>query len=251
MVDNPARTLIETDTPGGRKVRLWVREQTNDLSVVYSITAANDEYRLKGRTLIGWAMDVGSHIGTAAVVMALDNPGLRVLAVEPVPENVAMIEANAAENGVADRITVVPFAAGIPGIGQARCSYGYRETPSDDPDYTRNHRYIGNQYRSLADPEHDLLVPSWGLRELLVRHGVAGLSFMKIDCEGCEYAVLDSPAVARVSVIIGEYHSGYADEPETYTPGAPKRIRELLEATHDVRMLSDDPVVGLFEAVLR
>ena len=242
--------LVTTMTPGGHRAQFWCRDGTNDESVVYAIVL-DDEYGLRDRPLMGWAMDVGSHIGTAAIAMLLDNPELRVIAVEPVEPNQELIAANGEINGVSDRLHLSAAAAGAPDIGTARCSYGYREFDPDNPDYVRAHRFVGNQYRALADPEHDERVTAHSLSDLMAIHHVGELAFLKIDCEGCEYAFLADPAVARVQVIRGEYHTGYTEEPETYTPGAPDRIRALLEATHDVRLVKDDPIVGLFEAVRR
>jgi FkbM family methyltransferase len=226
------------------------RDGTNDASVVYAI-ALDDEYGTKDRHLAGWALDVGAHIGAASIALALDNPGLRVVAIEPVPENVELIRRNAATNGVADRVLVAPVGAGADGSPTLRLSYGYSEFDPNDPDYVRAHRFVGNQYRSLARPSFDRAVPARGLRDVLNAYGIDRVAFLKIDCEGCEYAFLSSDAIDRVDVISGEYHTGYSEEPETYTPGAQNRIRTMLERTHDVSIVKDDPIVGLFVATRR
>lgn len=240
-------TLIDTLTPRGASVRFWVRDGTNDLSVVHS-TALADEYAIRSRRLDGWALDVGAHIGAVTIPLLIDNPKLRVAAIEPVPANVALLASNAEINGVAERLTLISRAAGIAGT-TARCSWGYREFDPDRPDYVRAHRFVGNQYRALADPEHVEEVEAVGLGQLLDELGIERVAWLKIDCEGCEYAFLADPAVSRVDYIIGEYHTGYAEEAETYTPGPQERIRALLLATHTVRFLApDEKIVGLFVA---
>ena len=51
------------------------------------------------------------------------------------------------------------------------------------------------------------------------------IALCKIDCEGGEYGFFDSPDVARIALIVGEWHPN---------GGGPDDIRRLLEPTHDV-----------------
>jgi FkbM family methyltransferase len=62
--------------------------------------------RREGRT--GVVVDVGANIGTTTVPFA--RAGFRVIAVEPVPSTHALLVANVAASGHADRVTTVPVA---------------------------------------------------------------------------------------------------------------------------------------------
>ncbi|MFN8520718.1 MAG: hypothetical protein U0667_15285 [Chloroflexota bacterium] len=76
---------------------------------------------------------------------------------------------------------------------------------------------------------------------LLVDHypGEAhGFAWMKVDCEGCEYPFLSSPATIDVAVIVGEHHRGIDG------------IRELLDS-HDVELVTGTEGFGTFRAVRR
>jgi hypothetical protein len=66
------------------------------------------------------------------------------------------------------------------------------------------------------------------------------VTFLKIDCESCEWQFLTSPDIGKVQEIIGEYHFG----------AGLAGIVELLKDTHGVQYVSGDPndTVGVFWA---
>jgi hypothetical protein len=68
--------------------------------------------------------------------------------------------------------------------------------------------------------------------------GVDRIALAKIDCEGCEYPFLSSPAIGQVDRIVGEVHFGS------------QQLRAILEATHEVLFpeLASNPDFGPFEA---
>ena len=79
--------VIERPTPGGNTAWLRARTSTNDGAVAQAILG-EDEYRLASYyPLTGWMLDIGAHIGTVAIAVALDNPDAKVVAVEALPDN--------------------------------------------------------------------------------------------------------------------------------------------------------------------
>ncbi len=239
-------------SPEGRSLNFATRDGTNDANLVIGLnvweTQVADEYRMRGRVLSGWAIDVGAHIGALAIPLAMDHPDLRVIALEAVEGNVALIRENAARNGVSDRVEVIHAFASSPGVKRGTIHYGYRHEPSADDGYVSAHRFVGNTWGpngEEGDPEFNDELDAVSLDDLLRRFHIDDLALMKIDCEGCEWAFLDTPGVSRVQTIVGEYH------------GRPKgaerpieRLREMLPS-HEVTAWLDDPVNGLFEAVRR
>lgn len=214
-------------TPRGQPAKIAARPQTSDLATAGSVFAGVagsglvDEYHLQSLSLRGVFLDVGAHIGTVAVAVLLDNPETRAICVEPLAENVAMIEANVAENGLAERVTVVHAA-----VGTSRMFYG----PDGDS------RYIGN-IGGATQPAPD--VSTVTLADLVAMAG-GDVAALKLDCEGCEWALLAEPAVADVPLIFGEYHNS-----------SPDRLTLLLGATHDVTTVPTAAAFGLFRAVRR
>src|SRR5206468_435266 len=100
------------------------------------------------------------------VSLALDHPDLRIVAVEAVPENADLIEANVIRNGVSERVTVVRAFAAAPGTSEAICHYGYRHEPSADDGYVSAHRFVGNTWGAVGeagDPEFRSVMPAVSL----------------------------------------------------------------------------------------
>ena len=208
--DQRVDNAVTTYSPGHRPYTLSVRPGTSDANTVLSCSGEHDEYQLP-QGIEGWALDVGGHIGAATVPLLLDNPSLHVVVVEALPENVALLHHNLMRNGVEDRAILVHAAAGV--MGSAVLGYGTDGT----------HEFIGN----VANPQGGRTVEVRGatLRGLMLLRGPAEdepWAWAKLDCEGCEYGVLDSPWVASLRYINGEVHQGW------------QRLVELLEATHEV-----------------
>jgi FkbM family methyltransferase len=226
----------------------WTREGTTDANAVYAL--ADDEYGLLGQTFEGWAIDVGAHIGTVSLMLARTNPDLRVLAIEAVPENSDLLERNIATASLEGRIISVRASAARPGAITGLCHYGYRHREEEGDSYVSAHRFVGNTWVDRGEPEFSVTMPAVSLDDLLDDYGIDDVAVLKIDCEGCEWAFLDTPAVSRVALIVGEFHGGYPGH-EDFVQDPMARITEMLSSTHDVEIVKPDPCVGLFRAVRR
>lgn len=220
-------TIFETVTPRGNSARFACRDGTSDETIVRAIVGA-DEYRI-GRIhdLAGWAFDIGAHIGSVAIALALDFPALRVAALEPVADSQRILRYNIALNGLRGRVIPDERAAAAPADELVAIVHGFGED---------RHRHVGNLY---TEGERSDLVEAVALGPLMESYGAETVTFVKIDCEGCEWGFLSDPAVARVEAITGEIH-GDGDESD--------RIRDLLMATHNVHV---DRERYIFQALLR
>lgn len=224
-MDEPL-SLRELWSPKGNRVSVWIREDTSDLSVLLSTFAwspdgvAEDEYRLRDLDLHGWALDVGAHIGSVTLALLADHPDLRVIAVEPLPANVAMIERNVALNGWADRVSIRRAAVGADAV-----DWDY---PGEPGSFERTNRYIGHLQQ--LTPTALSVTPV----ERLDLSILPPLAFAKWDCEGCEWSGL---ADARAAVVVGEWHGD---------PGIPG-IHERLPG-YEITT-TDRGAAGLFFAV--
>ena len=187
-------------TPRGRSVTLSYRADTNDYNTLRSCLD-EDEYRLADLHLDGTALDVGAHIGGVTVALAIDNPDLHVVAIEAVPPNVALLRENVERNGLSDRVTIVPAAAGKGKTAIIRWAFEGNESAD-------HHAFIGNAVMPESDLRiaHRERVPVVSLAALVAEHGP--ISFAKIDCEGCEYDFLRGKALSQVAIIRGEEHHG-------------------------------------------
>jgi FkbM family methyltransferase len=229
-------------SPKGRSVNLTYREDTSDLATIGSTWRLwgklEDEYDLASLPddLTGTAIDIGAHIGSVALALLVDHPRLKVVAVEPLAENIEIIELNATALGVTDRLTIKQ--AGISSAARTSIDWNWRS--SENENYWRTNRYIGNVVGAGAEHMlHDTaVVPGISLSSLVAKR--TKVPFLKIDCEGCEWVALTDPLVARIDLIAGEYHGH---------PG-PEGVMDLLGDTHDVNT-TPNGACGLFRAVKR
>lgn len=242
--------MVSLTTPRGSAVTFAVRPGTNDENVCLALTMG-DEYRMRKRQLTGYAIDVGAHIGAWAIPAVLDNPSLHVLAIEAVPENCDLLRENIRHNHVEDRVTVIQAAAARPGDATAVCHWGYTKHDSGDDGYVSAHRFVGNTWADQGEPEFGGEMEAVSLDDLIERYALTSVSLLKIDCEGCEWAFLDSPAISEVTEVIGEYHGGYTGHESYHGGNAAADMVALLSPTHDVTLWNQEPIIGLFNAVRR
>ena len=234
-------------SPKGARLRFTIRLATSDHNTVFS--AANEnEYGLRERNFSGVAFDIGAHIGAVAVPLAVDNPELSVVAVEPVPDNARLLWMNARDNGVGERVHIVKGAAGPPGVSTTRLHSMFRGSET-----ALHHAFIGATEvgnSEIADAwrlgtDHDIEdVPAFDLTALVEMYGIP--SFIKIDCEGAEYGILTDPVVETVPLIIGEWH------PVPYGGRKTSRREDLADLLprHSVTFSGPEEGPGGFVAVL-
>jgi FkbM family methyltransferase len=204
--------IWQGDTPKGNEVRMHCRDATSDENICRLIST-KDEYGLGGRDFEGVAIDVGAHIGSVTVPLLIDNPGLIVVAVEPVAENLEMLRKNIRLNRLEDRATVLPVAAGIDGVVSIRSGWKGR------------HRYVGNFDEGVPEQIDETVCMSFGV--IRAGLGVETVALLKLDCEGCEWDVLADPEIWRAEVIVGEFHANLT---------ASALVTDRLADTHRVEM---------------
>lgn len=238
------KSQVSWRTPNGNPATFWIREGTNDWNTVNSCMGPNDEYGIAGREIRGDVLDVGGYLGSVGVTIAIDNPHARVFIVEPVPDNAALIRANAEANEVTDRVTVFEGAVGRQGVHRSEVWYGYRGS-----EVLEHHAYVGNTslaYDHGGEAEHQTAtVDTLGLAALLATFNLGEVAYAKIDCEGAEWAFLDAATddLRLLPYIVGEAHAVRGHKG--------RDIIELLAPTHDVTLQGDGEGTCNFVAVLR
>jgi FkbM family methyltransferase len=237
------RLTIAT-TPKGNTVRFWTRPDVNDEALVVGILGG-DEYRLAELPddLEGVALDIGAHVGTVGITLAVDHPRLRVVMVEPIPDNVELIRKSIDLNGVGDRCTVVEAMAGY-GQGTATCRYAYKSLEGfEDQGFVTQNAYVGNIWRLTDDEKVDsevAEVPIVSTLDLFSDPGTDGpYVLVKTDCEGCEWEFLRGALPGMMPLIIGEWHDGPIE-----------KMQALLKG-YDVTVLDDYGGSGIFRAVAK
>ena len=222
----PQTTYItEVETPHGNPARFKCRTDTSDLATV---GASNrlwgnlvDEYHIPSG-LSGWALDVGAHIGSVTVPLLIDNPDLRVVAIEAVPPNVDLLLENLKLNGVDDRCTVMFGAAWDDTASLIEVEYGYTGS-----EVAETHAFIGSVTPWMDAPgeKQTAMVLTYTLDNILALTKGDGFVWAKTDCEGCEHRFFRGPGLAKVGIIEGEWHE---------RDGSPESFAKQLSKTHTV-----------------
>jgi FkbM family methyltransferase len=122
-------------------------------------------------------LDVGANVGTYALYMAKRvGPSGRVLAIEPSSTNLLYLRRNVGLNGFA-QILVEGVAAG-PEAGTARIQLSQKN--------------LGGNRVALNEEvlSHEESVPMMRLDDLVAKHSLNSVDFIKIDVEGYEHQVL-------------------------------------------------------------
>ncbi len=223
-------------TPHGHEARMTYRLGTNDWNTLWA-SLNEDEYQLP-TGLSGTAVDIGGYLGSVGIALALDNPALRVVIVEPVPPNAALIRTNITANALDERVSLIEGAAGAGGE-PVDVWYGYRGSEAAE-----HHAFVGNStlaYEESTEAHDTAVYTGIGLAGLVADYGP--LAYLKIDCEGGEWAFLDTLAVRDVETIVGEWHPVRG-----HIQG---HMAALLEVTHELTFSGPTEGPGGFRAVRR
>ena len=150
----------------------------------------NEEYRflnVRDRVVI----DVGASIGDSAIYFAL-NGASKVIGLEPYPYSFKFGIRNVKENGLEDRILLLNAAYGHDGEILVDDSFESKDTTQ------LKHYDKGKKIRVYS------------LKTLLDEFG-GERTVLKMDCEGCEYFLLEEPenVFSHIEMMQIEYHYGY------------------------------------------
>ncbi|MCC7438503.1 MAG: FkbM family methyltransferase [Armatimonadetes bacterium] len=141
-------------------------------------------------------IDVGASIGDFALLAAQQGARTRVIAVEPMPATVALLEHNIHRNNFSDQITVISGAvAGTTGTQMLHTS-----------DSALSHTLVPGVHR---DSSH-VPIQCFSLADVMLQHQIGQCDILKMDCEGAEYDILynSTPETLKnIKEIRLEYHT--------------------------------------------
>lgn len=149
-------------------------------------------------------LDVGMADGDSSVFFARSGAA-RVIGVEPIPESYALAVENVRQNGV-EGIVVPLQGAVLSGRGSVVV-----QIPSDAPNRSSA---ASSRDQNQVEFDRNLSVPTYDVKDLLKAGGIDHINFVKMDCEGCEYAFLRSLSdddFSHIDRFVLEYHDGPRD----------------------------------------
>ncbi|MBN1563521.1 MAG: FkbM family methyltransferase [Anaerolineae bacterium] len=150
----------------------------------------------------GWTvLDIGAGLGDFAISVAREHPHCRVIAFEPFAESYALLQQNLALNNVTT-VQAFPHAIGSGQI-QLQTASGIAVKHSTAQVASSVAADAGESGPGMVD------VQSKTLAQVFADLDIARCDFLKMDCEGAEYAILleCSPETLRqITHISLEYH---------------------------------------------
>jgi FkbM family methyltransferase len=159
----------------GSMFDLYYREVLGTEFLIHGTFEAEEVALLKRLTRDKTSVfDVGANVGCLTVPVARSAPSAKVVAIEPLPENVRRLRAHLALNGV-DNVDIVEAAASD---SEGTTAFAIAADPA-----------FGSTSESSASGG-SLVVPSTTIDALWASVGSPDVSFIKIDVEGGELAVI-------------------------------------------------------------
>ena len=185
----PEKTSITISPPSLPSVKFADWEYGGDLIGVFLI----EEYKkLPVRDKI--VIDIGGNVGDSAIYFALKG-AKKVISFELSPRNYEIAKKNISQNKLDDKI-IFNLQAASEKTGTLKI----------------NPNIYGNQAQ-FEHQENGISIPTISLDDITKKF-LTGSAILKVDCEGCEYGVLNNTpnsVLKCFSHIQIEYHHGYKD----------------------------------------
>lgn len=167
------------------------------------------ERKIYGETFKGVVIDVGASNADSSIFFAI-NGAEKVIALEPYPESFELGEYNIKINNLDRKIFLLPYAISN--------HDGYTDFVISSENPNANTFNPSPHVKKLGIKfEQKIKVPTVTFTSIIQKYNVNRISLLKMDCEGCEYAVLRNlPAdiLNRIDNIILEYHNHIQDLPK-------------------------------------
>jgi FkbM family methyltransferase len=178
---------------GGDK--LLIRPDSTDRHVAHSCLV-DREFEAIVLDRVQAVFDCGANIGASTVAFSTRFPNATVIAVEPEQDNFALLEANTLGRSNVKRIQAAVAATPGPRMILDPCIGAWGYTTVDSP---RHLQPLGQ------------VVPGLTIDGLMDHFGVAQVDILKLDVEGAEKEVFESPGIwiDRVRAIVVELHDRY------------------------------------------
>ena len=150
----------------------------------------NEAYKflkVEGKDVI----DIGANIGDTAIYFAIKG-ATKVISLEPYPYTFALAVKNIGVSGFKDKIEII------------NAGYGEDKKVKIDTSFIPDNSSVLRENKNGRDTN------LYSLKTLMSKYNIDS-GILKMDCEGCEYHLLneDDETIKKFSMIQIEYHYGY------------------------------------------
>lgn len=146
-------------------------------------------------------IDIGAHIGSFACKLHEKEPDCEILCVEPNPANIDALQENTCQFALTLDIAITQLCP------TRLMNTAYPGTANSGGTFVETKETLGHH----SDRYHPEDPPRWlTFNELLYRLHGRQIDLVKMDCEGCEYAILENTRnLYSVNCWLGEWHGGH------------------------------------------
>lgn len=193
----------------GQRFNIWVFKRSGPAMAEVIQELQGDLYRLRHIATPEHdevVIDAGASVGVVSILMSRLWPMVRVVAIEPAPANYRYLLWNLRMNGVAERVWPLNLALG----GSPATSKIFYYSPT----YPTWSQSCGTEQHCESQAKDEAWRGGWTdwqvrfevgmvtLAEVLAALRVPQVHFLKVDCEGCEWAVLAPPSWPRLRHLV-------------------------------------------------
>lgn len=142
-------------------------------------------------------VDIGAHVGYFSIFSAINSgPQSTILAIEPETENFNTLVANINVNAMRQVLPLKAAIGATSGSSLLHKSDSVNNTLLDNyPGFTEKYGVQKTEVKTLA--------------QLMTEHSLDKIDFLKMDCEGAEYAILETTprqVLDKITTISMEFH---------------------------------------------
>ena len=174
------------------EIKIKIRNKSTDLQALVNVLVIQ-EYKFPGFEIKedDIIIDIGGHIGLFALYVAKKCKKGKIFCYEPVQKNYQLLKDNIKIN----RISNINY---------------YNLAVSNDQNKIKIFLSEDDAGHSIIESEKNFeLIDSISLKKIIDMHCIEKCDFLKIDCEGAEFKILESlpdEYFSRIKKIVMEYH---------------------------------------------
>lgn len=172
---------------------LSLTDDTDGINKIVGYEIKHDYY-LDDLGLEGTVIDIGAHKGLVSCYIAKKYPKVKVYSYEPVRENYDALLKHIELNNLSN---VIPHNMAVTNDGR------------DVEIFTDPYNNSGGS--TLYGKGNAQKVKSTTLLDIFSAYNIESLALLKIDCEGAEFEILDTPLLGNIKRLRGEFHKGNGD----------------------------------------